>query len=485
MTDLSSTLWHYAGVLLEEGIDYGDYVEQITCLLFLKMAEERGLALPDGCRWADISSASSASLLDSYSAALHRLGSETGIVGMIYAGVESRFRRPERLARLMAMIDRESWTGASYDVKGHVYESLVERAAAEGKKGMGQFFTPRPLIDAVVRCIRPDPRASKDFALIDPACGTGGFVLRAHEWFRRLPGAALDAALAERVAGTTYYGQDHGERPRRLALMNFHLHGLTENVTGGDTIYDPPGSRRYDVVLTNPPFRNSSSGGVPRRDDFAVATSNKQLNFIQHVMTVLKPGGRAAIVLPDNVLFSNAATPVMKDLLERCDLHTVLRLPVGTFAPYCAGVKANVLFFTKGRATEAVWIYDGRTNVPQVTKKQRPLTRLHFAEFEDCYGSDPDGLSPRAEHGSPLGAAGWAGGGRWRAFTIADVRVRDFKLDGLRWLGPERASVSASGPVALLNNAVGELEQAVAGLNQMIRFLGDLEEDAEFAVTPR
>lgn len=488
MSNIATKLWGYAGVLLEDGIDYGDYVEQITYLLFLKMAAERELDLPKGCTWPTLSKLAGEELLDSYQSILTKLSKQPGILGKIYFRAESRFKKPERLKKLVNMIDEEEWASLDLDVKGDAYEGLVERAAAEGKKGMGQFFTPRRLIEAVVRCIKPDPRASKDFTLIDPACGTGGFLLAADAWLKDQTKGVMERSLADRVHKRTYFGQDHGDRPRRLALMNFHLHGLADNVSGGDTIYDPPGSEKYDVVLTNPPFKSSSSGGAPNRDDFVVETSNKQLNFVQHIITVLKPGGRAAVVLPDNVLFTDQAGEVMEQLCTRCDLHTVLRLPRGTFSPYCPGVKANVLFFTKGVPTKNVWIYDARTNVPGITKKDRPLTSEHFAEFERCYGIDPNGRhgpkqgKARDEHDSPEGEKGWLGGNRWKKFGVAAVKERDFKLDGFKWLKDESLDDADDlpEPEELATDAISELEAAVEEL-QLV--LGLLERTAEPAAT--
>src|SRR2546425_2605705 len=243
--------------------------------------------------------------------------------------------------------------------------------------------------------MNPDPRAHKKFTIGDPACGTGGFLVAAYEWLIEQTGGALERDVAKRVKKSTYFGQDLVERPRRLALMNLYLHGLEPEIALGDAIYEVPSSQRFDVVLTNPPFGTKGANQAPEREDFTISTSNKQLNFVQHILTILKPGGGAAIVLPDNCLFADQAGEVFKDLTEDCDLHTVIRLPRGTFTPYSQGVKANVIFFTKGYPTENVWIYDARTNVPGITKKDRPLTPFHFAEFEKCYGKDPSGRAKR------------------------------------------------------------------------------------------
>ena len=391
MTDVVQTLWGFCHTLRHDGIDYGDYIEQITYLLFLKMADERSVALPEGCGWPALSAKSGTDLAEFYTKLLGRLGKEPGILGDIFAQAQNRFANPVSLKRLIGLVDQTEWTALDVDVKGAAFEGLLEKAASEGKKGAGQYFTPRVLIQAIVRCMKPDPRAHPQFTICDPACGTGGFLIAAHDWLLEQTGGVLEVETARRVKRATYYGQDLVQRPRRLALMNLFLHNLEPVITLGDSIDDPPSSRRYDAVITNPPFGTKGANAAPEREDFVVSTSNKQLNFIQHVMTILKPGGRAAVVVPDNVLFADAAGDVFKVLVEDCDLHTVLRLPEGTFSPYSPGTKTNVIFFTKGYPTERTWVYDGRTNVPGITKKERPLTEAHFAEFEKCYGPDPNG----------------------------------------------------------------------------------------------
>jgi type I restriction enzyme M protein len=247
--------------------------------------------------------------------------------------------------------------------------------------------------------MKPDPRIYKEFTICDPACGTGGFLVAAYEWLMELTGAILPREDVERILKRTYYGTELVPRPRRLALMNLFLHGIEGNIYLGDSLYEPDKGERFDVVLTNPPFGTKGADQAPERDDFMVRTSNKQLNFVQHLVTILKPGGRAAIVLPDNCLFAEQAAQVFEFLTQDCDLHTILRLPRGTFTPYSPGVKANVIFFTKGRPTENIWIYDARSNVPSITKKERPLTPEHFTEFESCYSDDPNVWSIKAlEH---------------------------------------------------------------------------------------
>lgn len=371
------------------------------------------------------------------------------------------------------MIDETHWTSLGVDVKAEAYEGLLEKAASEGKKGAGQYFTPRVLIQSIVRCMRPDPRKSGEFTICDPACGTGGFLVAAYEWLiHETKGGAIDRDLAKRLKRKTYHGQELVERPRRLALMNLYLHGIEPAIRLGDTIYEAPSSDRFDLILTNPPFGTKGANQAPNREDFTVETSNKQLNFVQHILTVLKPGGRAAVVLPDNCLFADQAGEVFKILTEDCDLHTVLRLPRGTFTPYSQGVKANVVFFTKGYPTERTWIYDARSNVPGITKKDRPLAPEHFTEFEKCYGADANGKAKRREGDSPAGK-GHLGGDRWHCFSIADVKARDFKLDSFKWLKDDSLEDADElpPPEELATDAIGELEGAVEELNAVLALL--------------
>ena len=281
----------------------------------------------------------------------------------------SRFNNPWNLRRLIDMIDEEDWSSLNVDVKGAAFEGLLEKAASEGKKGAGQYFTPRPLIQSICRVMKPDPRGKKDSTIADRACGSGGFLVCAYEWLVKESKGVFDRADAKRIRTQTYFGQDLVPRPRRLALMNLYLHGVEPHIYLGDTLYEPDRGERYDVVLTNPPFGTKGANQAPERDDFTVETSNNQLNFVQHVMNALKPGGRAAIVLPDNCLFEEKAGEVFEILMQDCNLHTILRLPRGTFTPYSQGIKANVIFFQKGYPTVSVRIFDGRSNVPGITKK--------------------------------------------------------------------------------------------------------------------
>jgi type I restriction enzyme M protein len=480
VTDVVGKLWGFCNILRHDGMDYGDYIEQLTFLLFLKMADERGIDLPTytevdpvtgaveqiSCDWPYLRKQSGTSLTTHYTKVLTQLGTEHGILGDIFAGAQNRFTKPTNMSTLIRLIDDVEWTALEVDVKAAAFEGLLEKAAAEGKKGAGQYFTPRILIQAIVRCVQPDPRGILDFTIADPACGTGGFLVGAYEWLKaETEGGAMDRATAVRVKDSTYYGQELVERPRRLALMNMYLHQVEPHITLGDSIYEVPTSRRFDVIMTNPPFGTKGAHQAPVRQDFTVPTSNKQLNFIQHVMTILKRGGRAAMVVPDNVLFENQAGDVFKILMQDCDVHTVLRCPNGTFNPYTEGTKTNVIFFVKGRPTEKTWIYDARANVPKVTKRSRPLTPAHFAEFERCYGSDPSGRSPRDESDSA--------DGRWRSFTTDEIEQHHYKLDGFKWIRDELRDDPGElpEPEELLTEALEALHLALDDLADMQRLL--------------
>lgn len=472
MTDVVQKLWGFCHTLRHDGIDYGDYIEQITYLLFLKMADERGLELPAGCQWGGLRDLSGTELLERYVEVLRTLGRQTGLLGDIFSGAQSRFSNPVSLKRLLTTIDETEWTALDVSVKAEAFEGLLEKAASEGKKGAGQYFTPRLLIRSIVRCMRPDPRMQREFVICDPACGTGEFLVAAYEWFLEQTGGALDRDLARRVKKRTYHGQDLVPRPRRLALMNLYLHGIEPHIGLGDSIYEAFDGPQCDVVLTNPPFGTKGANQVPEREDFVIATSNKQLNFLQHVLTILKPGGRAAVVVPDNCLFADQAGEVFKILTEDCDLHTVLRLPNGTFTPYSPGTKTNVVFFTRGFPTETVWIYDGRTNVPRITRKDRPLSAEHFAEFERCYGPDPHARRPRSPADSPK-ETGWHGGDRWRPFPIGEVQARGFKIDSLKWLRDDSLDDpdDLPDPDELATEAISELQAAVEELSAIVAML--------------
>lgn len=461
--DITNKLWGMCHTLRHDGIDYGDYIEQLTYLLFLKMADERDVEVKTEYNWQSLIKLSGTELLDHYTKILQKLRESEGILGDIFTQAIPRFSNPVNLKKVLNMIDEIEWTALEIDVKGEAFEGLLEKAASEGKKGAGQYFTPRPLIRAIVEVMQPDPLVRKDFAICDPACGTAGFLMVAYEWLMEKYHESLDKRDSQRIRKETYHGQELVPRPRRLALMNMFLHGVEPKIILGDSIYEADRGERFDCILTNPPFGTKGANQVPTRDDFTVSTSNKQLNFIQHVVTILKPGGCAAMVLPDNVLFADQAGEVIKNLMEDCNLHTVLRLPNGTFTPYSQGVKANVLFFQKGPKTEEVWIYDNRTNIPGVTKKDRPLTEAMFADFIKCYGNDPDGRVKRVATDET---------GRFRNFQTKEIAERNYNLD-ITWLKDENLGNSEDlpEPELLASEAITELNACIDELQEILDLL--------------
>jgi type I restriction enzyme M protein len=470
MSDIVQKLWGFCHTLRHDGVDYGDYIEQLTYLLFLKMAEEKGVEIPKGCDWASLKKLSGTDLTDHYNEVLRKLRSAEGLLGDIFTQATSRFTNPINLRRLIDMIDEEEWSSLDVDVKGAAFEGLLEKAASEGKKGAGQYFTPRVLIQTICRLMKPDPRGRATFTISDPACGSGGFLICSYEWLVAESKGVFDRADAKRIRSKTYFGQDLVPRPRRLALMNLYLHGVEPHIYLGDTLYEPDRGERYDVILTNPPFGTRGANQAPDREDFTIETSNKQLNFVQHVVNTLKPGGRAAMVLPDNCLFEDKAGEVFEILMQDCNLHTVLRLPRGTFTPYSQGVKANVIFFQKGYPTENVWVFDARSNVPGITKKDRPLTTEHFAEFEKAYGKDPNGQSKRKDLGET---------GRFRQFSLETIKEHGYKLD-VTWLKDESLEDDGdlSDPQDLASEAVKQLEAIVVDLRKIVALV-EKQEDAE------
>ena len=467
-SDIVQKLWRLCDVLRDDGITYHQYVTELTFLLFLKMAKETGTEkhLPAGYRWGELEGKDGVDQLNFYREMLLHLGSKgSRRVQEIYANAQTSLKVPRNLKKLVDAIDELDW----YSAKS---EGLLEKNAGEKKSGAGQYFTPRPLIDAMVAVIKPAPGERVQ----DPAAGTCGFLIAADRYIKAQTDGnfSLPNAQQEFQRKHAFYGVELVPDAHRLALMNLMLHDIEGDLLLGDTL-SPLGAGlpRANVVLTNPPFGTKKGGGKPTRDDLTFETSNKQLAFVQHVVRSLLPGGRAAVVLPDNVLFEeNTGTLVRQDLMDKCDLHTVLRLPRGTFTPYSAGVKANVVFFTRGQPTERVWIYDGRTNVQSVTKKDRPLTDKQFEEFERCYGKDPSGRAKRKSADSPED--------RWRSFAIAEVKERDFKLGGFKWLKEDSLDDSDElpEPEEMITDAISELEEAVGELNQVLRLLEGAAEPA-------
>ena len=402
---LVAKVWNFAHVLRDQGVSYQAYISQISYLLFLKMDEERvtqigeASLLPEGARWGDIRDLSGEGLAARYATLLDTLSKQGGIIGAIFLKAQNEIQDPARLKRLVGLIDGETWLGLPVDVKGAIYEGLLARNAEDVKSGAGQYFTPRPLIEAMVEVVDPEPRQT----VHDPACGTAGFLLAAWEHMKRNPATKrkdVYTALKNKFSGI-----DIVPEVVRLAAMNLYLHGITgaESIVEAKDALLGAGERVYDVVLTNPPFGKKQSYRIVRddgeidseredydRQDFFVTTSNKQLNFLQHIMSVLAPDGEAAVVLPDNVLFEGGAgETIRRRLLRNFDFHTLLRLPTGIF--YKQGVKANVLFFDKKppsetAATKEIWIYDLRTN-QRFTLKERPMVRADLDDFVACFRS--------------------------------------------------------------------------------------------------
>ena len=404
---LVQKIWNFCHTLRDDGVGYGDYLEQLTALLFLKLAHEyaqppynRDTHIPKGCDWASLKSKTGQPLEAHYLKVLHRLGEEPGMLGAIFFKAQNKIQDPAKLARLVQMIDAEDWISLDVDTKGDLYEGLLQKNAEDTKSGAGQYFTPRPLSRAMVECVRPEPGKT----IADPACGTGGFFLGAYEWLTR-EGSSLDKRQKTFLHRKTFFGNEIVAATRRLCLMNLFLHNIGDldgepTVERADALISEP-TQRHDYVLANPPFGKKSSMTITNEDgeedrdaltyerqDFWQTTSNKQLNFLQHIVSMLKTTGQAAVVLPDNVLFEGGAgEKIRRRLLETCDVHTLLRLPTGIF--YAQGVKANVLFFDNkpkdGKVqTKGVWIYDLRTN-KHFTLKTRPLRFEDLQEFVQAY----------------------------------------------------------------------------------------------------
>jgi len=431
--DIVQKLWNLCNVLRDDGVVYQQYVTELVFLLFLKMARETGreVDLPEGYRWNNLVGSDGLGQLRFYKALLLHLGTEGSMqVQSIYGDATTSLRKPQSLKKLVDAIDGLDWFSTEREKLGELYEGLLEKNAGEVKSGAGQYFTPRPLVETMVAVVKPKAGET----IQDPACGTGGFLIHADQFIKSATDSlfALSAAQQDFQRKRAFVGVELVPETRRLALMNMLLHDIQCEVHTQDTLSSFGASLgKVDVILTNPPFGTKQGGGRPTRDDFTHATSNKQLAFLQHIYRGLKPGGRAAVVLPDNVLFEdNVGVAIRRDLLNKCDLHTVLRLPTGIF--YAQGVKTNVLFFTRGKGdlgnTQGVWFYDLRTNVPAFGKRT-PLTRGHFDDFVACYGDDPQGRSPRSDAGET---------GRWRRISRADIAARGDNLD-ITWLKDESA----------------------------------------------
>lgn len=463
-------LWGYCDILRDEGRSYDEYLDELTYLLFFKMAHEIAKSgihsdrdfnklIPKGYRWDDLVSKKGVGLLNHYKSALLELGqSKSILMQKIFSNANTAINKPITLQNIITQIDKIDWFSPDRDDMGDAFEGLLEKSASEGKKGAGQYFTPRPLINMMVELMKPQIGE----VIQDPACGTGGFLIAANNHLRDeqdffdLSDSQKDFQYKRAINGMEFVPRAH-----RLGLMNMMLHGIEEDVIALDDTLSPAGERlpKADLILANPPFGSSKGGGKPSREDFTFETSNKQLAFMQHIYRGLKPGGRAAVVIPDNVLFEdNIGRQIREDLMDKCDLHTILRLPTGIF--YAQGVKTNVLFFTRGKTdknnTKKTWVYDLRTNMPTFGKRT-PLTEKHFEEFELAYGDDPYGKATRKDEGEQS---------RFRKFTRAEIKKRDDNLD-ISWLRDENATDHADLPepnviaaqiMESLQTALGEIE---------------------------
>ncbi|SDF73789.1 type I restriction enzyme M protein [Mucilaginibacter pineti] len=422
--DLTGKLWGFCNKLRHDGVDASDYIEQLTYLLFLKMAQEKGVAVPKGYDWQSlITLDEDESLLLKLESILEKLKAEDGILGDIFSEPVSRVKNAKILKGLIKEINSIQWTSFDRDIVGLTFEELIGKVANEGKKGAGQYFTPRPLIQAIVNVMKPNPLENESFNIGDVAVGTGGFLIAANEWFKETTKQSkVKSKDLKRVQNDTYFGQELVQRPRRLALMNMFLHDINASIKLGDTIYGTNDNVNYSCVLTNPPFGTKGASQIPDRA-FPIKTSDKQLNFVQHIIEKLKPGGRAAIVLPDSCLSSDPAKKMWSFYLNEinaedscCNLHTILKLPDGVFAAYANGIKACVVFLQKSRQTEQTWIYDLRKDFPRITTKSNILALEHFADFEQAYGLDPNGLSKRETSE------------RFKSFTIDEIVKKNYDL---------------------------------------------------------
>lgn len=488
-------LWGYCNILRDDGLSYPDYVEQLTYLLFLKMAYEQSIgsqnnsAIPVGYDWRSLTALRGTEQHTHYGETLRVLASGKGMLGLIFRNAENKIRDPAKLSLLINdLIDKENWTALDTDIKGDAYEGLLEKNAQDTKSGAGQYFTPRPVIRAIVEVVQPELGET----ICDPACGTCGFLLAAHEYLRK-EHPKLDRAQDEHLRLQAFRGVELVGAVARLGAMNLLLHGIGPLGEGSpapiqnkDSLAADPGEK-FNIVLTNPPFGKKSSvtvlneqGDKERqsltvvRDDFWASTSNKQLNFLQHVRTILDDDGRAAVVVPDNVLFEGGAgESIRRKLLHECDVHTLLRLPTGIF--YAQGVKANVLFFdkkprSKKPSTSKIWIYDLRTNF-HVTLKANPIQRSDLDEFVNCYkASNRSARKPTWSTERPIG--------RWRPFSIDEVLLNDKCSLDIFWL-EDSASDSLQNlpdPATLASEMIDDLQAALIQLEDVAEDMQTLKD---------
>jgi type I restriction enzyme M protein len=475
-------LWNYCNVLRDDGVSYGDYVEQLTFLLFLKVADEqtkppfnKPSSIPQELDWQSLLKKDGDALEVHYRHILDSLGKAGGMLGIIFRKAQNKIQDPAKLKRLIELINEETWVGLDIDVKGEIYEGLLQKNAEDVKGGAGQYFTPRPLIKAIVEVTGPEPGQT----VCDPACGTGGFLLASHDFISNPKNYSLDKDQKTFLRFKTFKGKDIVDGVARLCVMNLFLHGIggeESPIEVGDSLISDPG-HRFDIVLTNPPFGKKSSitivngeGKADRetlvyeRQDFWATTSNKQLNFLQHVKTILKINGKCAIVVPDNVLFEGGAgETVRKKLLAECDVHTLLRLPTGVF--YAQGVKANVLFFDRKEArekpwTERLWIYDLRTN-KHFTLKTNPLRYDDLQDFIQCYNPKNRFVRKESE--------------RFKSFSYDELMQRDKVSLDIFWLKDESLEDSENlpSPDVIAAEIVENLESALEQFSGIYESMGN------------
>lgn len=470
-SQLLNKVWQVADVLAGQGIGFTDYITQLTYLLFLKMDDENcklfdeESEVPVGYRWEDLINLDGFDLVSQYEKTLSVLSKQENLIGTIYTKAQNKIDKPVYLKKVITLIDEQRWLSMDDDLKGAIYENILEKNGQDKKSGAGQYFTPRSLIQAMVDVTRPKITET----VCDPACGTGGFLLAAHDYMRN-QSANIDAQNFLREKALR--GVDNTPLVVTLASMNMYLHGVGTDrspIECRDSLESAPGDNEtVDVVLANPPFGNRAAGSVDiNRDDFYTETSNNQLNFLQHIMTLLNTGGRAAVVLPDNVLFEGGGEIIRRKLLSDFNLHTILRLPTGIF--YANGVKANVLFFTKGSKTKDVWFYDYRTDVKH-TLVQQPMRRSHLDDFVACYNAD--NINSRTETYNEENNPN----GRWRKYSVEELLQRDKTSLDITWIKPTNPidDITLTELIQTIEEKSANISNAVAELKNL---LANIEED--------
>ena len=461
---LTKKVWNLATTLAGQGIGFTDYITQLTYLLFLKMDDENvqtfgeESAIPEGYRWGDLIDLDGLDLVKQYEDTLEELSGQDNLIGTIYTKAQNKIDKPVYLKKVITLINEESWLVMDGDVKGAIYESILEKNGQDKKSGAGQYFTPRSLIQAMVDVACPQIGET----VCDPACGTGGFLLAAYDYMKP---QSSDKAKQDFLRNNALHGYDNTALVVTLASMNLYLHGIGTDrspIICQDSLEKAP-STLVDVILANPPFGTRPAGSVEiDRQDFYVETKNNQLNFLQHMMVMLKNGGRAAVVLPDNVLFEGGAgETIRKELLKNFNLHTILRLPTGIF--YAQGVKANVLFFTKGTPTKDIWFFDYRTGVKH-TLATNPMLRHHLDEFVECYKAD--NINARTETYN----AETNPNGRWRKYDVDEVMKRDKTSLDISWikLNDDDNDMSLAELMSNIQEKSDNISKAVAELQKLL-----------------